>query len=68
MITPKILEAVEIGILDDEQLKIAITHYKELEKNLECHGEIYALVWRDVHRKLRELEGYKKSRQDNKKK
>jgi hypothetical protein len=68
MITKKIIEAVEIGILDDEQLKIAITHYKNLEKNLDCHGEIYALVWRDVHRKLRELEGYKKSRQDNKKK
>jgi hypothetical protein len=68
MITKKIIEAVEIGILNDDQLEIALTHYKELEQSLQCHGEIYALVWRDVHRKLRELEGYKKSRQDNKKK
>lgn len=65
MITPKIIEAVEIGILDDDQLEIAIKHYKDLEQNLQCHGEIYRLVWRDVYKKLQELKGYKKSRQEH---
>lgn len=65
MISKEIIEAVEVGILSDDQLETALAHYRELEKNLECHGEIYRLVWRDVRRRLRELESYKKLRQQD---
>ena len=67
MISKEIIEAVEVGILNDDQLEIALTHYRELERNLQCHGEIYRLVWIDVFRKLRELESYKKLREEDKK-
>ena len=67
MISKEIIEAVEVGILSDDQLETALAHYRELEKNLKCHGEIYTLVWRDVFRKLRELESYKKLREEDKK-
>ena len=66
MISKEIIEAVEVGILNDEQLNIALAHYQDLERNLGCHGNIYLLVWRDVHRRVKQLEGYKKLREDDK--
>jgi len=59
------LAAVEIGILTDEQLQEAINHYKVLEKLLQCHGNKYFLVWRDVFQILNTLERYKNSRKKN---
>lgn len=60
------IEAVKIGILTDEQLDEAIKHYSKLESLLNCHGDLYRLVWKDVFYKLHELNGYKKSRKDRK--
>lgn len=63
MISKEVLEGVRIGILTDDELNEALNHYRDLEKNLQCHGEIYKLVWKDVFYTLNTLEGYKKSRQ-----
>lgn len=68
MISKETLECVEVGILTDEQLDEAIKHYSELEKNLQCHGAKYALVWRDAFQTLNTLIGYKQSRKKDKKK
>jgi hypothetical protein len=62
MISEETLDSVRIGILTDEELDEAISHYEVLEKDLKCHGELYHLVWRDVYFELMRLEGYKKSR------
>jgi hypothetical protein len=62
MITKETLEAVNVGILTDEQLDEALKHYRELEKNLQCHGELYRLCWKDVYMTLHTLEGFKQSR------
>ena len=64
MISKATLEAVEVGILTDEQLSEAINHFKHLEKDLSCHGPEYRLVWKDVFFKLKMLEGYQKSRNE----
>lgn len=66
MISKETLEAVRVGILTDEQLDEAINHYKILEENLKCHGEIYHLVWSNVYMTLYTLEGYKQSRRNRK--
>ena len=60
MISEKTLDAVKVGILTDEQLDEALKHYRDLEKNLKCHGEIYHLCWFNVYMTLHTLEGYKK--------
>ena len=65
MITKETLEAVKVGILTDEQLNESIKHYSDLEKNLRCHGDVYHLVWKDVHMTLMTLNGYKVSRMNN---
>jgi hypothetical protein len=62
MITEEVLDCVKVGILTDQQLDQALNHYRDLEKNLKCHGEKYHLVWKDVFHTLLVLEGYKKSR------
>lgn len=62
MISKETLEAVNVGILTDEQLDEALVHYRDLEKNLKCHGELYRLCWKDVYLTLHVLEGYKESR------
>jgi hypothetical protein len=62
MITRETLEAVKDGILTDEQLVNAISHYTELERNLRCHGEVYQLVWKDVKFTLDILHGFRKAR------
>jgi benzoyl-CoA reductase/2-hydroxyglutaryl-CoA dehydratase subunit BcrC/BadD/HgdB len=67
MSTKETLEAVNVGVLTDEQLKDAIKHYTELEKNLKCHGEVYHLVWKDVYMTLHTLNGFKDSRERNSK-
>lgn len=66
MISKETLECVEVGILTDEQLDEAIKHYSDLEKNLQCHGAKYALVWRDAFQTLNTLIGYRQSRNDRK--
>ena len=48
MISKETLEAVKSHILTDEQLEEAIEHYTRLEEDLNCHGDIYKLVWSDV--------------------
>jgi hypothetical protein len=62
MITKETLEAVNKGVLTDEQLNEAIKHYSELEKNLKCHGKIYHLVWSNVYLTLTALNDFKESR------
>jgi hypothetical protein len=62
MITKETLEAVNNGILTDDQLNEAIQHYTELEKNLKCHGEAYHLVWKDAFFTLTILEGFREAR------
>lgn len=64
MISKETLEAVNLGILTDEQLNEALTHYRNLEKNLYCHGELYHLCWRHVNMTLYTLENYKASRKE----
>jgi hypothetical protein len=68
MITKETLEAVRIGILTDEQLDEALSHYKTLEEYLKFHiGTEYHLVWKDVYMTLMVLENYKESRARSKK-
>jgi hypothetical protein len=62
MITKETLEAVKNGILTDEELAEAISHYDELEINLRCHGEVYQLVWKDVKYTLDILHGFRIAR------
>lgn len=62
MITKETLEAVDYGLLTDEQLDEAIEHYTRLEKDLKCHGELYHLVWKDVYMTLHTLNSFKDSR------
>lgn len=62
MISKQTLDAVNIGILTDSQLDEALKHYRELEKNLKCHGELYHLCWSDVYMKLITLEDFKRNR------
>lgn len=62
MITKETLDAVRMGILTDAQLDEALKHYRELEQNLKCHGEIYRLVWKDIFVTLQNLEEFKKLR------
>jgi hypothetical protein len=65
MITKETLLSVQVGILDDNQLNDAIIHYKRLEEDLKCHGELYRLVWRDVKNVLDILINMRKLRQEN---
>jgi hypothetical protein len=67
MISEDVLEGVRVGMLTDKQLKEAIEHYTNLERDLKCHGERYHLVWKDVYMTLIALNGYKESRTKNKK-
>jgi hypothetical protein len=62
MISKETLEAVKIGILTDNQLTEALTHYRKLEKDLKCHGEIFHLVWSNVYMTLLTLEDFKANR------
>lgn len=62
MISQATLDAVTVGEMTDAQLVEAIAHYRVLVRDLECHGEVYRLVWLDAYRRLMELEGYMKSR------
>lgn len=66
-ISKETLEAVQNGILTDEQLKEALTHYTYLENNLRLHGEIYHLVWLDVFKKLDTLKYFWRSRNSHRK-
>jgi hypothetical protein len=66
MISKETLEAVKIGILTNEQLDEALSHYRILSDHLQCHDQLYHLVWKDVFMILMTLEGYKKARQTNK--
>jgi hypothetical protein len=67
MMSKETLDAVRNGILTDAQLKEALQHYTELEKNLKLHGEIYHLVWFDVFNKLDTLKYFWKSRTSHRK-
>ena len=62
MILKQTLEAVNKGILTDEQLDEAIEHYTRLEQDLKCHGSLYHLVWKDVSTTLYVLNLFKDSR------
>lgn len=66
MISKKTLESVNIGILTDEQLDEALSHYKNLEENLKCHGELYHLCWKDVYVTLITLKQFEESRKSKK--
>ena len=63
MISKETLEAINVGMLTDEQLNESIKHFSSLSDNLKCHGERYHLVWRDVYMTLITLEQFKKARQ-----
>jgi hypothetical protein len=65
LISKETLEGIHVGELTDEQLDEAINHYKVLEKLLDCHGEKYFLVWKDVYHELIRLKSYKKSRDES---
>jgi hypothetical protein len=65
LISKETLEGIHVGELTDEQLDEAIDHYKVLEKLLDCHGEKYFLVWKDVYHELIRLKSYKKSRDES---
>jgi len=65
MISKETLDAVNIGILNDEQLNEAIIHYSSLEENLKCHGEKYHLVWKDAYLTLITLTQFKEARKRN---
>ena len=43
MISKETLKAVNQGVLTDDQLREALNHYKSLEENISCHGEIYQI-------------------------
>ena len=62
MISIEALQAVEKGILTDDQLDEAIAHYERLTDDLESHGSLYALVYGHAYRTLTQLLDYKKSR------
>ena len=62
MISKETLEAVRKGILTDTQLDEALKHYRQLVEDLQCHGEVYKLVWKDAYLTLTILEGFKLSR------
>jgi len=64
MITKETLLSVQAGVLRDDQLTDAINHYKRLEEDLKCHGELYRLVWRDVRNTLDILEDMKRLRKE----
>ena len=66
MISKETLESVNIGILTDEQLDEALIHYKSLEENLKCHGELYRLCWKDVYMTLITLKQFEESRKSRK--
>lgn len=64
--TEEILEKIAVGDgLSDEELEIAIRFYSRLEADLKLLGAEYRLAWRPVMFRLRELEGYKASRERN---
>jgi hypothetical protein len=67
MITQETLTAVRRGILDDGQLKEAITHYKKLEKLLYCHRAEQRLFWLETREILERLLYYDKLRREEKK-
>jgi hypothetical protein len=58
------LKAVWAGILTDQQLKDAITHYQQLVDLLSPHGDIYALTYRDACQTLDTLRRMKYLRED----
>lgn len=55
MITKETLKAVREGVLTDDQLRQALTHYQRLTDDLKCHGERYHLVWLDAYNTLQLL-------------
>jgi hypothetical protein len=64
MISELTLLSVKVGILNDDQLREAIKHYKRLEEDLKCHGDLYRLVWIDVRKTLDYLEDMKRLRKE----
>ena len=62
LISKETLNAVNVGILTDEQLNEALIHYSNLEQMLSCHGELYQLCRQDVNAKLLRLKGFKEAR------
>jgi uncharacterized protein YfkK (UPF0435 family) len=65
MISQETLKAVNKGVLTDEQLEEAITHYEQLENLLEDHGDLYKLVKKDVSNTLTTLINYHSNRNEN---
>ena len=49
MISKETLDAVNRGVLNEEQYDEAIYHYSSLATNLKCHDEKYYLVWSDAY-------------------
>lgn len=64
MIDKEILNAVRLGVITDEELDIALKHYRGLETMLKPHGERYHLVWLDVRNHLDTLENFKLMRKE----
>lgn len=62
MISTQTLDAVNNGIVTDEELKEALLHYRTLFNLLSCHDDKYKLVYFDVGSKLRMLEEFDKAR------
>ena len=62
MISPTTLDAVNKGILTDEQLNEALQHYKRLYEDLKCHGDIYRVVCNDVRITYETLQHFKTMR------
>lgn len=49
--------------ISDSELYDLITHYSILEKELEYHGEVFHLTWKECFHDLKTLESYKKARE-----
>lgn len=62
MISPTTLQAVNKGILTDDQLNEALQHYRQLYEDLKCHDEIYRVICNDVRHTLHVLESFKSMR------
>ena len=64
---PAIIEKIRIGdSINDEELKIALKFYTELEQNLKLLGEKFHFAWRSVYDTQRMLDGFHQARKERK--
>lgn len=55
------------GCSTDEELRVLLKHYTQLEQLLKFHGEVYRLVWFDVFQKLDQFKSFYTARNRDKK-